>query len=111
MIENRKEKTNLKWKVADILGFEVFDQDGCSLGVLSDVASTGTNDIWNIKSQEKEILIPALKTIVVKVDISSKKIFVRLPEGYSDIYGTKIKLEDVVEVVVDEYSGLVVYED
>ncbi len=110
MVASKKNEKNLKWKVADILGFEVFDQDGNVLGLLSDVVSTGNNDVWNIKSQEEEILIPALKTIVSKVDISNKKIFVCLPEGYSDIYGTKIKLEDAVEII-EEYNGFVVYED
>ena len=105
---NKKEK-NLKWKVADILGFEVFDQDGNMLGLLTDVISTGNNDVWTIKSDVEELLIPALKSIVTKVDISKRRIFVSLPEGYSDIYGTKIKLEDAV--VIEEISGSTVYED
>ena len=109
MVTKRKEK-NLKWKVADILGFEVFDQDGNILGLLSDVVATGTNDIWSIKSEEEELLIPALRSIVSKVDIANKKIFVCLPEGYSDIYGTKIKLEDAIEIIED-FNGFVVYED
>ncbi len=97
------------WKVADILGFEVFDQDGTELGLLADVFSTGNNDVWTIKSESEELLIPALKSIVTKVDLSGKRIFVSLPEGYSDTYGTKVKLEDAV--VTDEFSGLIVYED
>lgn len=101
-----KVATNLKWKIADILGFEVYDQNGDKLGVLSGVLATGNNDVWTIKSEDEELLIPALKTIVTKVSISRKKIFVCLPEGYDDIYGTKIKLEDTLE-----YFGLIVYED
>lgn len=99
-------KKNLRWKIADILGFEVYDQDGNEIGLLSGVLSTGNNDVWTIKSDDEELLIPALKTIVTKVSLSRKKIFVCLPEGYSDIYGTKVKLEDTVE-----YYGLTVYED
>lgn len=104
-----KTATKTTWKVADILGFEVIDQDGNELGLLSDVISTGNNDVWTIKSDTEELLIPALKSIVTKVDISKKRIFVSLPDGYSDIYGTKVKLEDAV--VVEEFSGLTVYED
>ena len=105
----RKKNAKTSWKVADILGFEVFDQDGIELGLLTDVFSTGNNDIWTIKSESEELLIPALKSIVTKVDMSGRRIFVSLPEGYSDIYGTKIKLEDAV--VVEEFSGITVYED
>lgn len=105
----RKKNAKTSWKVADILGFEVFDQDGNLLGLLADVISTGNNDVWTIKSDTEELLIPALKSIVTKVDISAKRIFVSLPDGYVDIYGTKVKLEDAV--VVEEFSGITVYED
>ena len=105
----RKKTAKTSWKVADILGFEVFDQDGNLLGLLADVISTGNNDVWTIKSDTEELLIPALKSIVTKVDIFAKRIFVSLPDGYVDIYGTKVKLEDAV--VVEEFSGITVYED
>ena len=105
----RKKTAKTSWKVADILGFEVCDHDGNLLGLLADVISTGNNDVWTIKSDTEELLIPALKSIVTKVDISAKRIFVSLPDGYVDIYGTKVKLEDAV--VVEEFSGITVYED
>jgi ribosomal 30S subunit maturation factor RimM len=105
----KKTSAKTTWKVADILGFEVIDQDGTFLGLLTDVMSTGNNDVWTIKSDTEELLIPALKSIVTKVDISKKRIFVSLPEGYSTDYGTRIKLEDAV--VVEEVSGITVYED
>ncbi|MDD5021298.1 MAG: PRC-barrel domain-containing protein [Endomicrobiaceae bacterium] len=98
--------TNLKWKVKDILGFEVYDNKSNKLGLLTEVMATGANDVWIIKSQEEELLIPALKTIVTEVNMLRKKIFVTLPEGYESMYGTKIKLDDILE-----YSGYIVYED
>lgn len=104
-----KTATKSTWKVADILGFEVIDQDGNNLGLLVNVLATGTNDIWTIKSDTEELLIPALKNIVKKVDMSKKRIVVSLPDGYVDAYGTKVKLEDVA--VLEEFSGFTVYED
>ncbi len=100
-----------KWKVADILGSEVYDSDGSFLGLLTDVMSTGSNDVWTIKSEDEEILIPALKSIVLKVEVLEKKIFVNLPEGYADIYGTKVKLDQTVAVAADDFCGYYVYED
>lgn len=98
--------TDLKWKIKDILGFEVYDNKSNKLGLLSDVMTTGSNDIWVIKSQEEELLIPALKSIVTEVNILRKKIFVTLPEGYESMYGSKIKIDDILE-----YAGYIVYED
>ncbi|MDD4166600.1 MAG: PRC-barrel domain-containing protein [Endomicrobiaceae bacterium] len=98
--------TDLKWKIKDILGFEVYDNKSNKLGLLSDVMTTGANDIWVIKSHEEELLIPALKSIVTEVNILRKKIFVTLPEGYESMYGSKIKIDDILE-----YAGYIVYED
>jgi 16S rRNA processing protein RimM len=106
----RKSATKTTWKVADILGFEVIDQDGNKLGLLTDVISTGNNDVWTIKSDVEELLIPALKSVVTKVDITRKRIFVSLPDGYSDIYGTKIKLEEAA-ATLEDVAGFTVYED
>ncbi|MCL2389315.1 MAG: PRC-barrel domain-containing protein [Elusimicrobia bacterium] len=93
------------WNVSDILGFEVYDEKGEKLGLLSDVTVTGSNDVWTVKSQYDEILIPALKTVVREVNLSRKKIFVTLPQGYEEIYKTISRDESA------EYNGYTVYED
>jgi 16S rRNA processing protein RimM len=99
-------KNNLKWKVSDILGFEVFNQDGKRLGILSDIILTGSNDVWVVKYYNEEVLIPALKNIVKEVNVIRKRIFVILPKEYEDIYGQVKSADDVLE-----YNGYFVYED
>ncbi|MDR2066508.1 MAG: PRC-barrel domain-containing protein [Endomicrobium sp.] len=99
-------KSDLKWKISDILGFEVFNQNGYRLGVLSDVIATGSNDIWVVKYYNEEVLIPALKNVIKEVNISRKKVFVVLPKEYDDIYGQVKSADDTFE-----YSGYFVYED
>jgi 16S rRNA processing protein RimM len=99
-------RSDLKWKVADILGFEIFNQDGKRLGILSDVILTGSNDIWVVKYCNEEVLIPALKNIVKEVNVMRKKIFVILPKEYEDIYGQVKSADGVIE-----YNGYFVYED
>ncbi|MDR1942198.1 MAG: PRC-barrel domain-containing protein [Endomicrobium sp.] len=94
------------WKVSEIAGFEVFDRTGEKLGVLADVISTGSNDVWVVKDDGDEVLIPALKSIIREVNKLRKKIFVSLPEGYRDIYArTNLSENDL------EYNGCLVYED
>lgn len=99
-------KSDLKWKVSDILGFEVFNQNGKRLGILSDIILTGSNDVWVVKYYNEEVLIPALKNIVKEVNVIRKKIFVVLPKEYEDIYGQVKSADDVLE-----YNGYFVYED
>lgn len=57
----------------DIVGLNVFDLDENKLGVITEVVKTGSNDVFITKSVEgNEILIPALKAVVKKIDIENK---------------------------------------
>ncbi|OGR82560.1 MAG: hypothetical protein A2901_05600 [Elusimicrobia bacterium RIFCSPLOWO2_01_FULL_54_10] len=61
-------------------------EEGEYLGVLEDVFGTGANDVFVVRNGDREYLIPALKTVVLEVLLSEKKIMVRLPKGLKDIY-------------------------
>lgn len=58
----------------DIIGCEVFDGEKF-FGKVENVLKTGSNDVFQVKG-EKEILIPALKSVVKKIDIAEKKILI-----------------------------------
>ena len=58
----------------DIIGCEVFDGDKF-FGKVENVLKTGSNDVFQVKG-ESEILIPALKSVIKKIDIAEKKIFI-----------------------------------
>ena len=65
----------------DLIGLLVFETDGSYLGKLEYVFPTGSNDVFVVKQDEKEVLIPALESVVEKVDLKEKTMHVRLPEG------------------------------
>lgn len=67
--------------VCDIIDSDVYDIHGELLGQLKDVLQTGANDVYVVKKDSKEILIPALKSVVKEINLQSKKIIVELPEG------------------------------
>ncbi len=68
--------------VVDILGCVVYTDEQKELGKVSDVFSTGSNDIYVVKDEMgKQILLPAIKDVVKKVDVKNKKITVHLLEG------------------------------
>ena len=58
----------------DIIGCEVFDGEKF-FGKVAEVLKTGSNDVFQVVG-EREILIPALKSVVKKIDVSEKKIFI-----------------------------------
>lgn len=71
--------------IADIIGMKVFDENNVLLGQLSDVIQTGSNDVYIVKDDNgKEILIPALKSVVRDVSMEEQRISVILPKGLLD---------------------------
>lgn len=69
--------------ICDLIGLEVFEEEQL-LGKLTEVLETGSNDVYVVKGREKDILIPALKSVVLDVDLENKKMQVKLPEGLLD---------------------------
>lgn len=59
------------------------------LGTLADVLPSGGNDIFVVRQGERELLIPALKTVVQKIDLDARTIWVELPKGLRDIYESR----------------------
>ena len=60
----------------DIIGCEVFDGEN-KIGIVTEVLKTGSNDVFQIATAGgKEILIPALKSVIREINIADKRIFV-----------------------------------
>jgi 16S rRNA processing protein RimM len=69
----------------DLIGLKVYDEDKAFLGDITDVIQTGSNDCYNVKKEDgSEFFIPALKTVVLNVDIDAKEMIVKLPKGLID---------------------------
>ncbi|MBC9783376.1 16S rRNA processing protein RimM [Heliobacterium chlorum] len=64
-------------------GLKVFTEAGESLGLLRQIIETGSNDVYLVRSEDtgKEVLIPALKSVVLQVDLEKGCMTVQLPEG------------------------------
>jgi len=72
--------------ICDLIDCEVIDEiSGEKLGVIKEILETGSNDVYVIKDENsKEILIPALKSVVRKVSLEEGKMWVILPLGLVD---------------------------
>jgi len=72
--------------IFDLIGCTVFTEGGAALGELAEVLETGSNDVYVVRpaksgsgrhgGADADILIPALKTVVLEVDIERKRIVV-----------------------------------
>lgn len=59
--------------VHDIIGCQVFESD-LLLGVVTDVLSTGSNDVYVIDSEKQQILLPAIRQVILSIDVTHKRI-------------------------------------
>ena len=66
----------------DLYDISVYTTDNELLGTITDILVTGSNDVYVVSKQgEKDILIPAIKDCIKKVDIAEKRMLVHLMEG------------------------------
>ena len=64
-----------------LLGLYVYTQEGESLGPITDILITGSNDVYVVSNDGEELLIPAIESVVMQVDLEQGIMVVALPEG------------------------------
>ena len=71
--------------VADLLECTVFSENGEKIGILYDIFSTGSNDVYDIKRDNaKNLLVPIIEGVVKSVDTEKKEIVIKIPEGLEE---------------------------
>ena len=82
---NRKDLEPLeegKYYIADLIGLDVYTDEGKVLGKVDDIYNTGSNDIYVVKDElGKQKLLPGIPEVIKKVDLENSKIIVNLIEG------------------------------
>lgn len=76
------------WWDHELVGCMMETDTGRSLGALTEVIHTAANDVWvAVDDEGAESLVPALRDVLVSVDVAAKRIVVRevpgltVPEG------------------------------
>ena len=64
-----------------ILDMQVRTKEGRYLGIVKEILSPGSNDVYVVRDDSREVLIPALEDVVLAVDIENGRMTVDLPEG------------------------------
>lgn len=69
--------------IADLIGCEVYENE--LIGVISDVFTAGASDVYVVKRKgKKDLLIPAIESVIKKIDVENKRIDVEIPGGLDD---------------------------
>ncbi len=69
------------WYLSDLVGSEVVTEEGRMLGTLAEVLRLPAHDVYVVRGEGKEILLPATEEVVREVDLESRRMTVRLLPG------------------------------
>jgi len=65
----------------DLIGMSVLTAEGRSIGRLTEIIPTGSNDVYVVQDGDTETLVPAIQSVVIDIDTDRNIITVDLPEG------------------------------
>jgi 16S rRNA processing protein RimM len=80
----REERPQLpagRFYLDEIIGLDVYTVTDELLGQVDEVIQTGANDVYSVRLQSRQILVPALKSVIRRIDLAAGRIIVALPEG------------------------------
>jgi 16S rRNA processing protein RimM len=71
------------------IGFNLVDKEKGGLGTIEDVMQAGAQWLAKLTIEDKEVLIPLVKEMILQVNMRNKFIRMDLPEGLIDVYLNK----------------------
>jgi 16S rRNA processing protein RimM len=75
-----------KFYYHEVIGFTVFDKKHGNIGTVASILDLPQQLLMQIRHGSKEILIPLVDKVLVKVDRPKKELHINAPEGLIEIY-------------------------
>lgn len=72
--ENAVKLPEGRYFIVDLLGSKVLDENGNQLGILKEVLQPGANDVFVVKTDGEDLLIPVVDAFVSDIDPKNKEI-------------------------------------
>ena len=82
--EESRELEEGEFFIADMIGIEVYTVENEFVGTLAEVLQYSANDVYVIKNEEKEYLIPAMVKFVPTIDMENRKMIIDPIKGMID---------------------------
>ena len=82
---NRQDEPELEegtYYIVDLLGLDVYSDEGILLGKVEDIFNNGSCDIYDVKDElGKQLLLPAISDVIKEINLKEKKIVVHILKG------------------------------
>jgi 16S rRNA processing protein RimM len=87
-IKKEKIKEENTYYIEDLINLDVYTVDNLQdisnaiyYGKLVDVFNAGANDIYEVKTENTTVYLPAIKDVIIKISLEESKIYVKIMEG------------------------------
>jgi 16S rRNA processing protein RimM len=67
-----------------LIGLKVVTTEGKLLGHITEIMTTGSNDVYIVEGKKGEILIPAIEDVIKSIDLKSGEMVIEAIEGLLD---------------------------
>jgi 16S rRNA processing protein RimM len=64
-----------------IVGMSVVEDNGTFLGKVTEIISTGANDVYVVVGPDGQLLLPAIETVILQIDLDADQIVVHVMDG------------------------------
>ena len=64
-----------------IVGITVMEEDGTLLGKVTEIINTGANDVFVVVGPDGELLLPAIESVILEIDLDADRMVVHVLEG------------------------------
>ena len=82
---NRQDEPELEegtYYIVDLIGLDVYSDEGNLLGKVDDIFNNGSCDIYVVKDKlGKQLLLPAISDVIKEINLDEKKIVVHILKG------------------------------
>lgn len=82
---NRNDEPELDegtYYIVDLIGLEVYSDEGNLLGKIDDIFNNGSADIYVVKDElGKQLLLPAISDVIKEINLEEKKVIVHILKG------------------------------
>ncbi len=68
----------------DVVGCEVFLTDGRRIGSIEEIIATGANDVFVVRDEDKEVLVPVIADVVKEIDVAARRVVIEAVPGLLD---------------------------
>ena len=82
---NRQDEPELEegtYYIVDLIGLDVYSDEGKLLGKVDDIFNNGSCDIYAVKDElGKQLLLPAISDVIKEINLDEKRIVVHILKG------------------------------